>query len=343
MMKTILAPAILLALAGLAQAQAGGGFGSGMRDRERIPWFNSLEKVGSGTDNLSQNEKRRLKAMGIDPTDKKYIFVYIRPVTEETEPREFVNCTDALDAVRGPWAFVKLDFDKENSYQKSWGVKTPSVCIGCDLFSNAFIKVGGPSVDNIRTVIRNTPGEIAKYEAKLKYDFQKANDTVKTDEEKAAKLFVDICLAGKNGYKEVTESQTKLNELTDSAFRKGELATAVSPEAGVEYYEDLVKIYRSTAPGAKAEIVLALLEHARGNVQPAILRLLAVMKYDARLLKAEIEAAAKALEEISKAGDAKIDGALSGADKAVAKEILRKLAKDYAGTEAGKHAADASK
>ena len=100
---------------------------------------------------------------------------------------------------------------------------------------------------------------------------------------------------------------------------------------------------RSTAPGAKAEIALALLDHSRGNILPAIQRLLSVMKYDARLLKPEVEAAAKALDEISKAGDARIEGALNGPDKAVAKEVLRKLAKDYAGTDAGKHAADASK
>jgi hypothetical protein len=343
MMKKLLAPAFVLALAGLAQAQAGGGFGPGMRDRERIPWFNSIEKAGSGTDNLSQMEKRRLKAMGIEPTDKKYIFVYIRPVTEETEPREFANCTDALEGARGPWAFVKVDFDKENSYQKAWGIKGAPACVGCDLYANDFVKVGGPSIDNIRTIIRTTPELVAKYDAKLKYDFQKANEAVKTDEEKGSKLFVDICLTGKNGYKEVAESQSKLNELTDSAFRKGELATAVSPESGVEYFEDLVKIYRTTAPGAKAEIALAILDHARGNIAPAIQRLLKVLKYDARLLKPEVEAAAKALDEISKAGDAKIEAALSGPDKAVTKEVLRKLAKDYAGTDAGKHAADASK
>jgi hypothetical protein len=104
-----------------------------------------------------------------------------------------------------------------------------------------------------------------------------------------------------------------------------------------------VKVYRSTAPGARAEIVLAMLDHARGNVQPAIQRLLKVQKYDARVLKGEIESAGKALDEISKAGDVKIEAALAAPDKAVAKEVLKKLAKDYQYTEAGKHAADAAK
>jgi len=60
------------------------------------------------------------------------------------------------------------------------------------------------------------------------------------------------------------------------------------------------------------------------------------------MLKAEIENAARTLDEISRAGEAKVELAATG-DKTLAKETLRKLAKDYAGTEAGKRATDASK
>ena len=48
MSKTILAAAFFLSVAGLAHAQAGGGFGPGMRDRERIRWVNGIEKAASG-------------------------------------------------------------------------------------------------------------------------------------------------------------------------------------------------------------------------------------------------------------------------------------------------------
>ncbi len=339
-MKHLLAASFVLGLAGLAQAQAG--FGGRGDMRERIPWYPSVDKVG-GSDNLSPMERRRLKAMGIEPSDKKFIFVYIRPLSEDKEPNEFSTCQDATEAARGPWAFVKMDFDKENVYQKAWGIRSAPACVGCDLFANDFFKVAGVSVDAIRGVVRNTPDLVIKYEAKLKADFGKATDTIKADEEKGLKMFVDICLTGKTGYKEVSESQTKLNEMTESLFKKGELASAVSPEDGSAYFDELVKLYRTTAPGAKAEVFLALMDHARGNVQPAIVRLLKVAKYDARLLKAEVDAALKALDEVSKAGDAKIEIALTGADKAAAKEAVRKLAKDYAGTEAGKHAAEASK
>lgn len=337
----LLTPLFVLAFAALAHAQAGFG-----RDgfRERIPWYASIDKVGGGgTDNLSPLERRRLRAMGLEPSDKKYIFVYIRPITEDKEPNEFSTCQDALEAARGAWAFVKLDFDKENVYQKAWGIKSAPAVVGCDLFANDFVKVPTISVDAIRTVVRNTPDLVLKYETKLKADFGKAAEAVKSDEEKGLKLLVDVCVTGKSGYKEVADAQAKLNELTESVFKKGELAAAVSPETGAEYFDELVKLYRTTAPGARAEVLLAILEHARGSVQPAIQRLLKVSKSDPRLLKAEIESAGKALEDISKAGDAKIEAALASPDKSLAKETVRKLARDYAGTEAGKHAAEAAK
>ncbi|HLY08605.1 MAG TPA: hypothetical protein VKW04_04765 [Planctomycetota bacterium] len=334
----LLTPLFLVSLAALAQAQ---GFGRGA-ERERIPWYASIDKVGNG-DNLTPIERRRLKAMGLEPSDKKFIFVYIRPLSEDKEPNEFVTCQDALEAARTTWAFVKMDFDKENVYQKAWGIKSAPTCIGCDFFSNDFVKVNAVSVDAIRSVVRSTPDLIAKYEAKLKADFAKATDVLKTDDEKGLKLMVDVCLSGKNGYKETADAQKTLNEMTEPLFRKGELASAVSPEAGSEYFDDLVRSYRTTAPGVRAEIFLAILEHARGNIQPAIQRLLKVMKYDGRMLKTEVESAGKALDEISKAGDAKVEAALAGPDKALAKEAARKLAKEYAGTEAAKHATEAAK
>jgi hypothetical protein len=236
-----------------------------------------------------------------------------------------------------------MDFDRENVYQKAWGIKAAPACVGCDLYANDFVKISAVNVDAIRSVVRSTPDLVAKYEARLKADFAKATDTLKSDEEKGLKLMVDLCLAAKNGYKETADAQKALNELTEIVFKKGELASAVSPETGSEYYDDLVKLFRTTAPGARAEISLALLEHARGNVQSAIQRLIKVAKYDPRLLKSEVELAGKALEEISKAGDAKVEGALAGSDKALAKEAVRKLAKDYAGTDAGRHAMEAAK
>ncbi|HEV3029935.1 MAG TPA: hypothetical protein VG457_20315 [Planctomycetota bacterium] len=333
-------PIFILGLAALAEAQAGGGLG---RMGERIPWYPSIEKVTGGDILLTPAERRRLKATGQEPSDKKYIFVYIRPLNEDKEPNEFSTCRDALDAARSNWAFVKMDIDKDNVYQKAWGIRSAPACLGCDLFGNEFVKVPAVSVDTIRRVIASTPEQVANYEARLKADFAKATDILKSDEERGMKLLVDVCVAGKNGYKETADAQKTLNELSESVFKKGELASAVSPEAGSEYFDELVKLYRSTAPGVRAEVSLALLEHARGNVQAAIQRLLKVSKSDPRLLKAEIESAGRALDEISKAGDVKVEAALAGPDKAFAKDAVRRLAKEYAGTDAGRHAAEAAK
>jgi lipopolysaccharide biosynthesis regulator YciM len=192
-------------------------------------------------------------------------------------------------------------------------------------------------------MLKGMPDVVAKYEASLKLSYGRAMDALKTDEEKGLKALVDLCLVAKPGYKETAEAGTKLAEVAESALRKGELAEAVSVDVGISYHDDLVKALRTSAPGVHAEIRLAKLDHERGNVQPAIARLQKILKMDARTLKKEIEEAATALAEISKAGEAKIDAALAIADRALSKDALKKLARDYAGTDAGKRAADASK
>ncbi|HVR87072.1 MAG TPA: hypothetical protein VMU54_22295, partial [Planctomycetota bacterium] len=247
-------PIFILGLAALAEAQAGGGLGRGMG--ERIPWYPSIEKVNSGDILLTPAERRRLKATGQEPSDKKYIFVYIRPLNEDKEPNEFGTCKDALEAAHSSWAFVKMDIDRENVYQKAWGIRSAPACIGCDLFGNDFVKVAAVSVDAIRRVLASTPDQVASYEAKLKADLAKATEALKSDEERGLKLLVEVCLAAKNGYKETADAQKTLNEISESVFRKGELASAVSPETGSEYFDELVKLYRSTAPGVRAEVSL---------------------------------------------------------------------------------------
>jgi lipopolysaccharide biosynthesis regulator YciM len=272
--------------------------------------------------------------------DKKFIFIYVRPITEDREPVEFSTFAEALQASREAWAFVKMDFDRENPYQKSWGLKGAPACIGADLHGNDFVKLGAASTDSIRGILRNTPGEITRYETRIKSDYGKAMELLKSDEERGAKALVDLVAIGKKGYKEIADAQSRLGELSESALRKGELASAVSLDAALDYYEELVKAYKASAPGVRAEIAAAVVEHARGNAAAAIARLHKIMKYDPRLLKAEVGQAGQALEEIGKSCEQKIDAALLLPDKGQVKEALRKLAKDYAGTEAGRHAAE---
>jgi hypothetical protein len=333
--------AVILALGAVLPASAQEGFRGDARTRVR--WYPSVESVvggGGGTDEL---ERRRLRAFGMEPSEKKYIFVYIRPVTEEKEPNEFSTFADVLNAARDAWAFVKMDLDKENAHQKAWGVRGAPSIVGCDLHGNDFTRATGHSTDAIRSVLKNTPDAVSRYQAKLKSDFAKASDTLKIDEERGAKLFVDLVAIGKRGYKEIVDAQEKIAEISAQALRKGELASAVSLDAGVEYLEELVKTYKSSAPGIQAEVSLALLDHARGNVQPSIQRLVRLQKLDLRGMKAEQEALARAFMEVDKAGVQKIEAAQTLPDKAQSREALKRLAKDYAGTEAGRQAAEASK
>lgn len=342
-MKTKLAAslAFLLALSAQAFAQKGG-FGPGMGDRggmlnNKIRWSNNVDAAATE----DPAEARRRKMMGLDPVDKKYLFVYIRPIAETDDPNSF-NSADIVKLSHEAWIFVKMDYDKDNAHQKAWGVKAAPMVIGCDLHSNDFIKTNSVAVDSLRRVTGGLPEMITRYEQKLKSDYAKAVDLFKTDDAKAMKLFVDIVSDGKKGYKEVDDSEKRVGEYAVTALARAELPESVSPEAGIDYLDEVSKVFKGTAPGVQAEIRIARIDHERGNVQPAIVRLVSITKYDPRMLKAEIENAARALDEISRAGEAKVELAATG-DKALAKETLRKLAKDYAGTEAGKRATDASK
>jgi hypothetical protein len=335
-MRLMLAASLALLAALPSSAQ------EGFRDRTggRVRWYPTIESVG-GNANMDEFERRRLRAFGMEPGEKKFIFVYVRPITEDKEPNEFMN-QDVVTASREKWAFVKMDFDKENAQLKAWGVGRAPAIVGCDLHANDFQKAASVGLDAIRSLLKGVPPAVLAYETKLKVDYSKALEALRSDEEKGTALLVNLVANGKHGYKEVGEAQKRLDEISQTALQKGELAEAVSLEAGIDYNEDLSKSFKTSSAGVMAEIRIARLEHERGNAAVAIARLLKVQKYDARTLKKEIEEAGKALEEISKAGEAKIDAALA-LDRAAAREVLRKLAKDYTGTEAGKKATEAAK
>jgi hypothetical protein len=344
-MKTKLAAGLVFVLAISAQAfaQKGGGLGGGGKGgggplNDKIRWANNVDNPTVADDPL---QAARLKRMGIEPVDKKYMFVYIRPIAETLDPGPF-NSGDIVLLSHEAWIFVKMDFDKDNPHQKAWGVKGAPAIIGCDLHANDFIKTSAVDLASIRRITGGLPELVQRYEQKLKSDFARGNELLKTDDAKAMKLFVEIVSEGKKGYKEVEESTARVGEFGQTALLKADLPESVSPEAGVDYLDELVKMFKGTPPAIQAEIRIARLDHDRGNIQPAIQRLLGIQKGDPRMIKAELENALRALDDISKAGEAKVELASSG-DKTLAKESLRRLAKDYAGTEAGKRANDASK
>jgi len=338
-MKTSIAgAALLLAAAAPAFAQRGPEDFIGGR---RVHWYPSIEAAVGGGEGVSEVERRRMRFFGENPVDKKFIFVYVRPPIEEREPNEFTN-NDVVTASRGAWCFVKMDYDKENRWLKTWGILRAPAVIGADLHGNDFGKAASASIDAIRGLLKTVPDAVVRYEQKLKSDWTRVNDLLKLDEEKGAKALVDFCGSAKPGYKESAEAHAKLNEVSEAALRRGELAESVSVDAGVAYYDDLAKSYAKTTPGLLAQIRLAFLEHERGNVRKGIDALQKILKLD-RLSPHEMEEANRALLEISKRGDQKIDAALNLPDRGAAREALRKLGSDYAGTEAGRRALDVSR
>ena len=76
-----------------------------------------------------------------------------------------------------------------------------------------------------------------------------------------------------------------------------------------------------------------------GAVQLAIKSLVKVSKLDPLKYRREIATAELELGEISREGETKIAQAAEN-DRATAREELRKLMKEYEGTEAGKRAAE---
>lgn len=347
--------ALILASPAWAQRGPGGGgpgrggpgFGPSDFTAPTIDWYPSIE-AAKGGDRLpvpadpggeaAGRLERWARRFGFEPVPKKFIFVYVRPPSEEKDPSEFNN-NDLVTASRREWAFVKMDFDREHPQQKAWGIKAVPFCVTLDMRGNEILRANSVSIEALRGLIRNSPETLARFEAKLKIDFQRAIEALKADEARGVKALIEIAQIPKVGYKEITDAQAALAEAAETAFRNCELVESTSPEQGIAYLEEIVKIYRLTPPGVRAEVRIARLDHHREAVQAAIQRLLKILKYDARVVKKEIDEAAAALGEISREGETRIAAALTG-NRSEARDGLRRIARDYSGTEAGRRAVE---
>jgi hypothetical protein len=355
MTKTTAALTAIVSLALAAQAWAqrgpgggggGGGFGPGDFGRvATIDWIPSIENALGRGGNVPADPaadptpaERRARRFGFDPVPKKYVFVYVRPVTEERDPAPFNN-TDVVQASWKEWAFVKMDFDREHPNLKAWGLKGPPACVTLDLHGNDILRATVVSIEAVRGLIRNTPDEIVRFETKLKLDFQRAIEALKSDEARGVKTLIEIAALNRVGYKEITDAQSALAEVAEASFKNCDLMESVGPEQAIAYLEEMFRLYRTTAPGVRAEVRIARLENLRENVVAALQRLQKVSKYDARFLRKEIDEAQALAGEITREGDAKVAAALTG-NRTDARDTLRKIARDYAGTETGKRAAD---
>ena len=222
---------------------------------------------------------------------------------------------------------------------KEWGIGRAPGLVALDRFGNHFLRAMNLSSNSIKYLTAKHPLAVAQYEAKVKAEFDRAIDFLEKDEAKALGGLLSIVENGKLGYKLVGESKMLLEEHSKAAFRKAELAESVSRDAGIEYLQGLIKIYRKTPWSSRAEIRIARVEHHSGAVQPAIQRLQKIGKYTKQRLGDESETAKQALAEVIRAGAEKIEQALALEDREEAKATLKQIARDYAGTDAGRRAA----
>ena len=355
-----LAVVFSLALAAEAMAQRGGGGGGrggggfgpggGFGENPMIDWYPSIESaMGRGAERAAENPggpgamdpdraERWARRFGIEPVPKKYIFVFVRLVTDDKDPTVFNN-NEFVMASRREWAFVKMDFDREHPYQKAWGLRAPPACVTLDMHGNEILKASAVTIEAIRGLIRNTPDEIVRFETKLKVDFQRAIEALKVDESRGVKALIEIALLNRVGYKEIADAQAAIVDAAEAAFKNCELLESATAEQAIAYLEELVRLYRFTSPGVRAEIRIARLEYRRENIATGIQRLTKVLKYDPRVLRKEIDEANSLMGEFYRDGDGKVTAALAG-NKSEARDTLRKIAKDYAGTEVSKRASE---
>jgi len=314
----------LLAASQEAWAQGGGG-----RDRNRrVEWSDSVD---DGKGRLNNN--------------RRFLLVYIRPADEASDPSEFRN-TDVVDASRDSFSFVKIAFDKDAPEIKEWRVPSAPMILGCDKHGNEVIRQAGAGIDHIRAVMKGTADGVAKLEATVKALKNKIDDAEKSgDKSRTVKACLDLVKLGKKGYPEIPAALAKIETLAADEWKKVEVAETVDEATAIQSLECISKDFTGAPPGAEAEIRIAERENKAGNVAAAIARLQKVLKLAQPLFKEKIDEAQKLLDAIGAEGVEKVDAAakIAAGDRDRGREALRKLQKEYAGTEAAKKAAEALK
>ena len=347
-MKTMMR-AVIVAVVGMMAAEAAGqdrdrGDYGEYGYRSRAFFFEDLDRVieGLGTPSFrgepeTEGEARSYR-LSRSLRGKRHILVLITKGTEERLPQGF-NHAEPIRLSHSTWAFTKVKFDRDDPRMKAWGIGRAPGLVALDRYGNIFLRAMALSSNSIKFLTVRHPLAVAQYEAKLKAEFDRAIGYLEADEAKSLGGLLSIVENGKTGYKLVSESKMLLEEHSKAAFQKAELAESVSQDDAIEYLQGLIKIYRKTPWSSRAEIRIALVEHHSGAIQPAILRLQKIGKYPKQRLGDESETLKQALDELSRAGTEKIDEALALEDRAEAKETLKQIARDYAGTDAGRRAA----
>ncbi len=313
----------ILTFAGALDAWAQGGRGG--RDG-RIDWHESVPDPGGVTKGQA----------------KRFVLIYVRTAEEASDPTEFRN-SDIVQASQGAFTFVKLAYDKESAETKEYRIPSAPMLIGCDKWGNEVTRQMGVDIVKLRAIIQSVPDLVAKLEATIKAASAKMDEAAKRGDRAATvKACLDVLKLARRGYPELEAATKKIESLAAEEFKKVEIAASVDDAKAVEVLETIVKDFAGAAPAAAAEIQMAQFENRAGSIAAAIGRLLKVVK---SAFKKESEEAQKAIEAISAEGLEKVATAqqFAAQDKDKAREQLRKLQKDYAGTEASRKALEALK
>jgi hypothetical protein len=310
----------VIVFAGALEATAQGGKG---RDR-RVNWSDSIPDSGG----LAKNSPKR------------FILIYVRPAEEPSDPTEFRN-QDVVDASNESFTFVKLAYDKESTEVKEYRIPGAPMLIGCDKFGNEVTRQVGFDIVKLRAILSSTPENVLKLEATLKSASSKLEEAVKTgDRGRIVKGCLDVLKLARKGYPELKAAADRIDALAAEEWKKVEIAESVDDAKAIEVLEAIAHDFAGTPPSAQAEIQVAQREHKAGSVAAAIVRLGKVVK---SVFKKEADEAQKAIEAIAAEGVEKVETAhqFASQDKEKAREQLKKIQKDYAGTEASKKALEA--
>lgn len=326
-MRHWIAWACVLSLSTPAFAQGGGGPGGGGGGRgrgTRVEWAADMDAA------MRQAKEKNA-----------YLFIFVKNAADK-DPTEFNNAD--LDAIskQGGVIFVKLNFSKEDEWIKQWKVQAAPMILGCDRHGNDYNRAASTNIDKIRGILDALPALVQKYEAKLKSEYGKFQEALKTQQNaKIGKALADLLPVLKKGYKETDETLAKMKEIEGAEVKKIEQGGKGDAEIELEWLKEMLADFKNTPLAAEAELRLAKIEKEK-DPQAGLARVKRVQKLEGLGYPPKVEAATALLGEITADGEARVAEAVK-LDKAAAKEALRKLVKDYAGTDAAKRASEALK
>jgi len=254
---------------------------------------------------------------------------------------------DVIQLSKTTWVFSKMPYTKDDAELRKLGVRRPGTVLGLDRYGNEWKRLDAVSAIELKGLLASVPELVKRFTEKLQADFARAEVLGKTDLDKAGKLFADIARNSRKGYKEIEDAAGKVREISARQFKAVELAFSADEKQAMTMLKQLAGDYKDLPSGVEAEIRLAEFDLTKGAIPSSIERAKRALRVEGQeAFVEEVAHAKKVMEKIAAEGNQRIAAALQLAqagDRAKAVEAFRQIARDFAGTEAGKKAADVAK